>query len=216
MKKQSKKENIPEGLNQTFFGSDCKPIKLKDCLTESDWWILKKRNNQSTILTHEAIKKLADLAGISKKVSYNIKLSPTHENNYMLIVEVEVCDDKRCTTEWGEVNRQNLGGRGRLNPANMAQKRGYDRAVLRHLGISGLLGEDELSDEPEENMNQLSQDEQKEIVPIINKIINCKIKSDLTKINNLMKTESSKYKINQLEVLRGLFRKKVGELTKTF
>lgn len=174
-KKVDDKAIIPAGLNgleQSFKGSNGNIIQLKDILTDKEWWVLKKRTSQMTIITHDGVKRIADAAGLSKSPKYSILISPTHENNYTIAMQVEICDNEgKCTNEIGEVNRNNLGSRGRANPVNMAQKRAYDRAVFRHLGITGMLGEDELQDEEEKtDMENLTDEQKKEIVPFINKI----------------------------------------------
>jgi hypothetical protein len=220
-RKKNDKTIVPDGLNgleQHFKGSKGKEIQLSSILTAKEWWILKKKSSQVTIITHEGVKKIADAAGLQTNPRYSILISPTHENNYTIAMQCEICDNNsRCTIEIGEVNRNNLGTRGRQNPVNMAQKRAYDRAVFRHLGITGLLGEDEIADEEEEKeMDKLSNEDQKAIVPFINEIINSKTQAELKTIANNIKRIVNQYSKEQIDVLRGLWKKRVAELTKTF
>lgn len=208
MKKQkvakTKPKKVPEGLEQTFKNKAGKATPLSKVLKDGDWWELKSRGNISYIITHNAVKKLADAAGIWTDVDYSILTQPSHENNYQQTWQARVRDTKTSTTEIGEVNRNNLGSRGKNNPANMAQKRAYDRAVLRHLGIVGFLGEDELPDREEEKMENLSPDEAKAIVDLLNEIFALKDKTELEAFDVKMRElkDQAIYSERQIDVLR--------------
>jgi hypothetical protein len=211
--------NLSQGLEQSFENKDGKKIKLSNFLSEHDWWELKKSQNMLSIVTHDAVKKIADAAGILTDVQYSILTQPSTENNGQYTWQARIVDSKgRATTEIGEVSRSNIGNRGRANPGNMAQKRAYDRAVFRHLGITGLLGEDELSDSEEDTkqMDKLSHEERKALVPFINKIIAVKGPKDLRGIQVEIKLHVKEYNESQLEVLRTVFRNQSKLFTKTF
>lgn len=218
--KQVDKEVLPDlsGLEQSFQDKDGNTIILKNLLTKEDWWEMKGRKGNKVILTHDGVKHIADAAGILTNPKYEILTQPNYQNNYQYLIQVTICDTAgRCTTELGESNRSNLSSRGRGNPANMAQKRAYDRAVFRHVGITGLLGEDELEDvEPPKEMEKLSEDEQQSMVPFVNDLLLAKGKPDLTKFQSRMKKEKKALNDNQLEYLRKLFKKKLAELSKSF
>jgi len=222
MQKPKKQENniLPDlsGLEQSFTNSKGKNIELKDFLTKEDWWEMKGRKGSKVILTHDAVKKIADAAGILTNPKYDILTQPNYQNNYQYLIQVIICDGKGvCTTELGESNRSNLSARGRGNPANMAQKRAYDRAVFRHVGITGLLGEDELEEtEPPKDMERLSEEEQQAIVSYVNDLLLAKKKPDLSKFQIRMKKEKSTLSETQLEYLRKLFKKKLAEISKSF
>jgi hypothetical protein len=225
MKKENNKVNDKittekdlSGLEQCFKGVDGKVYKLKNVLEQSDWWVLKKRKSETTILFHSAVQKIANLAGMQTNPRYSVLISPSHENNHTIAMQIEICDTKgRCTTNIGEVNKDNLGSRGRANPVNMAQKRAYDRAVFTHLGITGLLGEDELTDEEEnKEMDKLKLEEQKAIVPFINSILAALTDADLKKVAKDIKASTTILSAEQLDVLRGIWKKKAAELIKSF
>lgn len=219
MPKRKQKIDVPEGLNQTFKLKNGKTKKLIDVLKEGDWWELKKQKHVVYILLHSAVKKIADEAGIKSNPEYKILTQPNYDNNYQYTIQITITDAKgRSTTDIGEVNRSNLGLRGRNNPANMAQKRAYDRAVLTHLGIQGFLGEDELEDSNEEkrNMEELTPDQQQNIAPLINDVLLAKTRKDLVTFSVKMKKIKDQYTPQQQEVLRGLLRKKLSEFEKTF
>lgn len=209
-----------EGLQQFFNDDKGVPVKLASILTEKDFWQTGGKRVM-TILTHDCVKRLADVAGLSKKVGYKILTQPDAYNNYQYTIEVTVCrlsnpDD--CAVEIGEANRNNLGSKGRQNPANMAQKRAYDRAVLRLLGITGLLSEEELSDEENNNqkeMDSISPDDVKLIAPLVNQLLLAKTKEQLIQFNNSMKTKAANCKPEQLDYLRKLYKKAVAEVTST-
>lgn len=208
---------IEDGLDQTFTLRNGKQTTIRKFLKPSDTWKTKGRVER-VILKHDAVKKIADGAGLSKDVKYAILTQPDAMNNYQYTIEARVCYIKggECASEVGEANRSNLGNKGRNNPANMAQKRAYDRAVFRLLGITGLLSEEELEDEEqEEHMDPLSHDERRQVAPLINKLLLAKTKADLILFDREMKKDFKKYSEVQLDYIRGLYKKTVGLLSKT-
>lgn len=212
---KEEKKKIPEGLNQIFKTSAGKIIQLIKVLSPDDVWETKGRVVR-TIVTHDGVKKIADKAGVSMKVDYAVLTQPTAMNNYQYTMSATICRGKDCVTEIGEANRNNLGSKGRNNPANMCQKRAYDRAVFRLLGITGLLSEEELADEEmnDNNMDGLSHDEKKHIAPAINQLLLAKTEKDLIVFSNKMKVEAAKLSENEVGYLRKLYRKRVGEIKK--
>lgn len=207
-----------EGLDQEFPNSKGVLVSIRSVLRPGDWWELKKGNIKATIITHNGVKQIADVAGISTDIDYSILTQPDVRNNYQNTWQVKIHDvNEKYTTEIGESNRGNLGSRGRNNPANMAQKRGYDRAVFRHLGITGLLGEDELPDDIEttNQVNKLTHEDQKVIAPLINDILQSKTKKDLISFRTKMKNQSGLSE-GQLDVLRNLWKKTLANLEKSF
>lgn len=196
-------------------------IKLSSFLKEGDWWEMKTRGVKKNILTHDAVRKIADKANL-RAVDYKVLTQPDEHNGYQYTIMCTIEHKTRGRfVEIGESNRKNLGVRGRRNPANMAQKRAFDRAVLNALGITGLLSEEELSDEEQEEvMDKLTMDEQKAIAPLINQINLAKTKENLYEFNRRMKKDVTSGKLDnlndtQLDYLRLLYKKKVGELQKT-
>lgn len=207
-----------DGLNQYFTNQLNKRIKLKDFLVEGDWWELKSSKRVVYIILHDAVKKIANEAGISTYVKYDILTQPATNNNYTICIIATITDHNgKVTTDLGESSRDNLGIRGRSNPMNMAQKRAYDRAVFNHLGITGLLGEDELPDQEEpKEMDKLTFDEQKSIVPILNELFAATTKPLMSAFNKKMQKEKASYSVGQLELLRGVYKKQLAALSKSF
>lgn len=214
IKRIEEKKKLPfPGLEQTVNG---RPL-YRIIKPEHVWQT--KGKTKRTIITHDGVKLIADFAGVCKDVQYAVLTQPDAYNNYQYTMSAKVCmsaDPINCVTELGEANRSNLGSRGRHNPANMAQKRAYDRAVFRLLGITGILSEEELSDDDnkEEDMHGLSHDEKREIAGAINQITLAKSKEDMSKFNAVMKKEKDKVNAKQLDFLRSLYKKKLGELSK--
>lgn len=209
--------DITYGLEQTFIDKTGEDVMLKNFLKKTEWWVLKKKNTIAVIITHDAVKRIADAAGIKQDPRYEILTQPSYQNNYQYLMQCTICDHLgRCTTELGESNRSNLGSRGRNNPANMAQKRGYDRAVFRHLGINGLLGEDDIDEEKESDMKTLTPEEAKAVAPLINELLVVKKKSDIDAFNKKMKETKGQYSEGQLSVLRKLRDTKLGDMSNTF
>lgn len=215
-----------KGLEQTFKTADGKVMSLKDLLIEGDWWTLKKGKSIATIITHAAVKKIANTAGVSKVIKYDVLTQPEIQNNYMYVIQATVFlkhDPEEAATGIGETNRQNLGLRGRNNPGNMTEKRAYDRAVFNLLELSGLLSEDELPDSNEEKreMENLTPEQAQLIAPEVNMILaiqkeDPKAQTLLKAFNADMKKKLAKYEPVQLDYLRALYRKKSAELTNTF
>lgn len=206
-----------ESLKETFKNKDNNLVELKSVLIEDDVWVLKKRGSESVILTHNAIQKIADTAGIDKKVTYQILIQPSYQNNYQLSMEATITKGDEVVNEIGEVNRSNLNARGKNNPTNMAQKRAYDRAVLRMLGLQGLLSENELTEETDDKqMDNLTIDQQKKIAPIVSKILNAKTNAMLTAVQKEIKLTVKSYTEEELTHLRGQYKKQLATITKTF
>ena len=221
-KKEKKTEVKPdpktiEGLQQVIVLANGEAKPLYELINESDWWQSNGKIKR-TMLTHDAVKKLADMAGIKKYVTYMVLTQPDAYNNYQYTINatIETANGEK-VAEIGEANRNNLGAKGRNNPANMAQKRAYDRAVLRALGITGLLSEEELSDEEnEDKMEGLTHDERKQISPIINQLLLVKDKKQLIVFSAKMKqtVKESKFTPAQLDYLRKLYKKTLADLSK--
>jgi|GEM_PF-6356115 len=225
--KKTKKEEVKEvkkkvdGLEQKIVSAGGKNVVLRAILSERDTWQTKGRNIL-TIITHDGVKKVADIAGISKNVKYAILTQPSAYNNYQYTMQATVCmlkDENNCATEIGEANRSNLGSRGRKNPANMAQKRAYDRAVMRLLDIKGLLSENELPDEDkttDNKMENLTHEERKIIAPIINRLVLAKTKEHFIIFNREMKdtVKNNQFSDASLDYVRKLYKKQLAELQK--
>ena len=215
-KEKLKKEEI-EGLKQVFTNKSRRFITLASVLKDTDFWQTAGKVKR-TILTHDAVKKLADLAGVNKLYKNTILTQPDAYNNYQYTWQVEITNSKgEHAIGIGEANRNNLGTKGRNNPANMAEKRAYDRAVLRLLGITGLLSEEELSDEDTENnkMEGLSHEDKKKIAPMVNQLLLAKTKDNFLQFNKLMKFKLKQFTDIQLDYLRKLYRKRLAEIQKT-
>lgn len=224
-KKEVKKEkpSVPEGLLQKFKNKTGKEVTLLSVLVPTDAWEHKGRTFKSLIIRHDGVKKIADAAGISKDVDYQVLTQPTAYNNYQYTIQARVKrlkhlpNEENAASEIGETNRNNLRSRGKNNPGNMAQKRAYDRAVFRLLGITGILSDEELPDNEEEENDmpqELSHKDRKEIAPLINKLLLAKTEKDLITFNSFMKVEVKKYNPEQLEYLRKLYKKRAGEIKK--
>lgn len=223
----AKKKDVKEVESKVTFPGDQsfmsggKVVHLSDFLKEGDWWETKGHGVKRQILTHDACKKIAEKANL-RAVDYQILTQPSTQNGYQYTILCVLEHSKNGKfIEIGESNNRNLGARGRRNPANMAQKRAFDRAVLNALGITGLLSEEELSDEEqEETMDQLTMEEQKGIAVFINHINLAKKKEDLYDFNKRMAADGKAGKLDnfsetQLDYLRLLYKKKYSEFQKT-
>lgn len=213
-------KKLDDGLDQEFSLKGGKTTTIRKFLSPADVWTTTGRVKR-VIISHDGVKKIADAAGISKAPEYTILTQPDAMNNYQYTIQARVCmlkskDD--CAVEIGEANRSNLGSRGRGNPANMAEKRAYDRAVFRLLGITGLLSEEELQDdeEQENKMDGLSPEESKKIAPIVNQLLLARTKADFITFSRGMKEQAKNLNEAQLDYLRKLYKKLLTNVQTSF
>lgn len=115
---------------------------------ENDTWRVKIRDKQTgklvevgkPIITHAAVERLAHVYGV-KVVRY--EWLKTDLDDCLVMIEVTgYWDDDRVTPEVGECNNMSAGEVGSKYPHSMAWKRGFDRAVLAHLGIDAYSSEE--------------------------------------------------------------------------
>ena len=243
VKKISKKAVIDKEdsallINSTFLDKNGKKIKVKDVVNKDDCWFLNKAN--AWILTHQAIKTIARIAGIS--INYDVEESaniiPNYANELEHIVRVTIhCSAKNKSTTGtgcihsdeskltitGEANRINTPHRGRGFLRKMAEKRAYDIAVLEHLGLyTTAFSEEEAKDfnnktEKEPVLMPGSQEFER-IVVEINAILNATTLPELKKVGHKIKAgiKINKYTDIQLKYLRDLYEREYGRKATEF
>lgn len=235
--KKIKQENkIEDDLK--FLDAKGKEVKLKKVVSEKETWLLEKRGQpvKTRIISNKGVQKIAREAGI--RTQYEVKESeniiPKPENSMLHIVEVTIecmAADKKnpqgCfhdpydkkLTMTGEASRQNTG-RGKDYLRSMAEKRGYDRAVLRHLGMDGVYSEEEASafeaDEDKKKVENNKPEDFEQIAPMINLLLNAKDKKELANAVATIKSNSTSYNPAQLQYLRELYAKRNSEVNKEF
>jgi hypothetical protein len=161
------------------------------------------------------MKKIADVAGVDKVVDYQVLIQPSYANNYQQTWVATIRRGNEVVNEVGEVNNSNLTNTTKRNPSNMAQKRAYDRAVIRLLGIEGVLSEDELTPDEDDKMQQLTVEQQKKVAPIVTKLLNVKDKASLDLVAKTIKSTVNKYTEDELNYLRKLYNKRLIEISKS-
>jgi hypothetical protein len=226
-KVKEEKEVEEKIIESTFLNSKGKEVKVSDIICKEDCWFLKRASKW--VLAHNGVQKLAKVAGISEQYSVSDPIvQPSYENELEYLFRVTIhCKsgvNSKCmhgepdTSMLGEANRVSAPNRGRGYLAIMAEKRGYDRAVLKHLGLVNVYSEveaDEFEKEDNEQEN-LHRDEFEGIADDVNKIINSKGTDDLKKILPVIKKRIGTYNSKQQEYLRKLFAKQVAKYAKTF
>lgn len=96
------------------------------------------------LIKRDGIRKIAGVAGIKPEVMKTLVVSPSVTNNYMIAFDVTIEDlDGKKTTMLGEASNENTKGIARMYKGLTAERRGYSRAVLVHLGLTNVYGEDE-------------------------------------------------------------------------
>lgn len=235
MAKRSKNEEI-KITDASFLDKDGQEVLLRDAVSKEDCWYLSSKN--SWILRHNAIKKIALLAGISKnfEIEESQTVQPDYRNEQEHIIRVTIhCNAKKskegkgCVhsdedhlTITGEANRINTPNRGRGYLRKMAEKRAFDIAVLEHLDLYSKVYSEEESDDFAQTVREPvlmpGTKEFQQVTDEVNAILKAKVKEDFKKINISIKKNKTagKYSDQQLRYLRELYQKKYGEQNTKF
>lgn len=229
-----KKTEDKQLVDAKFLDKNGNTVNVIDIIDKEDCWFLRKE--AKWIMTHKAIKRLAEIAGISKNfdVIESNNVIPDYRNELEHIVRVKIyCNAKdgkdggcvhsseRELTITGEANRINTPNRGRGYLRKMAEKRAFDIAVLEHLGLySSIFSEEEAhtyTPKKEPDLMPGTKDFE-EITTEINHILNAKNISMLEKIAKKIKLgiDIKKYNDKQLKYLRELYQKEYGKKNKSF
>lgn len=229
-KTKDKKTNGQHLINATFLDKEGKKTNVSDVINKDDCWFLTKAN--SWILTHNAIKTIANIAGISKnfEVEESPNVVPDYKNELEHIVRVTIkCNakkkdegcihsDENDLTITGESNRVNTPYKGRGYLRKMAEKRAFDIAVLEHLNLYSSVFSAEESAEFEQKTNKEPDvmpgtKEFEDITTEINAILNSKDITILKKVGKKIKSgvKEKKYTEKQIVYLRDLYQKEYGK-----
>jgi hypothetical protein len=240
---EQKETVLIDSKDQTFIDKEGNHVKLMDFIhPEEVWEIESKRSTDTTItivkrhfILYEGIKRLARESGIfyfDKVPVY----TPTIENKDLYGFDVTVyCSSgmdgmpdlngfREClhgffkTSMLGEANNSNTKRLSDKYKGLTAEKRGYVRAVINHLGLRNIYGEDELEEEQSDNegrsvdITNIARDEFEELAPVVNDIFNSDTKEKLEIKMNLIASEANKYSMAQLAFLRKICSNKLSEL----
>lgn len=225
----------------TFLDKSGKLTKVLDVIQKDvDCWFL--RNKGLWILTHASVEKIASLAGISNNfdVQESPNVQPSYQNELEHIVRVTIkCNAKNSVsnkglgcihsddntfTVTGESNRVNTPHRGRGFLRKMAEKRGFDIAVLKHLGLyTTVFSEDEAEEFKEGGRGKdvvlmPGSKEFEAIVEEINLVLNAATKAELKAAGLFIKKRvaEARYSEKQHKYLKELFKKEVAEKVESF
>ncbi len=233
--KDEEKINTDELINSYIFSKEGKKINLKDVITKEECWYLKRGNKW--ILTHNAIKKIAVIAGISKnyEVVESANIIPDYKNELEHVVRVTIhclskkkngvgCihSDEETLTVTGEANRLSAPDKGRTYLRKMAEKRGFDIAVLEHLNLySSHFSSEEEAPHYEKKREPSLMPGMKEFETItieINAILNSEGKEALKKVGKRIGKgiEIKKYTDMQIVFLRNLYQREIGKKNSAF
>lgn len=216
-------------IDSTFYNADGQLTKVSAILDDTDFWQTKDGLN---IISHQAVKKLARIAGISK--NYEVeesKIDPSYKNELEHIVRVKIrCirvnEDGSCVhgpesyqVATGEANRNNTSWRGKDRLRMMAEKRGYDIAVLEFLGLHTSIyseAESESFERDAEQKKQIYDTDIEAVASEINMINTCGDVAELEKVAEQLKAQrlQGKYTEAQLDFLYGIYGRKLAELQK--
>ena len=222
--------------DETFVDKHGKRIRLFDVIDkETDCWLSKNKKSNLWILTHRAVEKIAIAAGIdtSFDVQESANTTPTYQNELEHIVRVTITcktkptggcvhSDNNEFTVTGESNRINTPHRGRGYLRKMAEKRGFDIAVLKHLGLyTSVFSEDEAEEFQEDEKDHGVMPGSKDfelIVEELNLILNASTKPELKAAGKVIKARvaEGKFSDRQLKYLRGVYKNSVTKFVTTF
>lgn len=235
MKKKTDETKNEFLINASFKNKEGKMTNVKDIIGKDSCWYLNKAS--SWILTHNAIKTIANTAGISKnyKVEESQNIIPDYKNELEHIVRVTIeCNAKtkegKCIhsdedklTITGEANRINTPNKGRGYLRKMAEKRAFDIAVLEHLNLYSSVFSEEESAEFEQKSRREPEimpgtKEFEEIVNEVNAVLNASTISELKKVSRKIKAgiKIVKYSEKQIKYLRELYQKEYGRKNSEF
>jgi len=219
-------------IDATFLDKSGKKRNVKDIITEEECWFLRRENK--FILKHNAIKKIAVIAGISKNydVVESPNIVPTYQNELEHIVRVTIhclakkgkgCvhSNENTLTVTGEANRISVPNRGREYLRKMSEKRAFDIAVLEHLDLySAIFSEEEAEKFTEKKEPAIMPGTKafEDIVTEINLILNAKDIIALRKVAKTIKENVKKEKYSEVQIiyLRELYQKAYGQKKTNF
>lgn len=232
----TEEKKVPSLEAAVFVDSSGKFISVTDVIDKKvDCWLAKDKN--IWILTHAAVEKIAQLAGISLNfdVSESPNINPTYQNELEHIVRVTIkCNAKKdqgCIhstentfTVTGESNRVNTPYRGRGYLRKMAEKRGFDIAVLKHLGLHTMIFSEEEAEDFAHPNNRKDVNlmpgakEFEQIAEEINLILNAPTKTELKAAGKFIKARvnTNKYSDKQYKYLKELFAREVSKKIESF
>ena len=239
IKGKEKKRNTL--IDSSFLNKVGDSVKVADFVSEEDCWFLKRGTNK-WVLTHSAIKTIANAAGISKNydVEESPNISPDYKNELEHIVRVTIrckakikststsCvhSDEDTLTVTGEANRVNTPHRGRGYLRKMAEKRAFDIAVLEHLELYTAIFSEEESEDFERDTSKRKKEatllpgskEFQFIATEVNSILNSTTKKELAKAAALIKKgiKTEKYSVVQVIFLRELYGKEHAKRSQEF
>lgn len=247
-KGKSSEPTQPSLENATFLDSTGKNVNVIDVIDkEIDCWFSK--NNSIWIVKHTAVEKIAIKAGISLnfEVDESASVQPTYYNELEHIVRVTIhCNayhknekdhiiqngiitncvhsNENFFIVTGESNRINTPHRGRGYLRKMAEKRGFDIAVLKHLGLHTSIFSEEEAEEFEKQpvrkdvLLMPGSKEFEAIIEEVNLILNAKTRKELKEIGTIIKQRVTMrtYTEKQHQYLKELFKKEVAAKVEMF
>lgn len=242
---EAKETIVLDGNEQTFLNKNGERVKLMEFIKPEEFWNIETKRVEENSITinirhfilYDAIKRLAKEAGIYF-FDKNQVYSPTIENKDLYGFDVSVyCsagldtlpDPKgaaQCrhgffrTTMLGEANNENTRTLSGRYKGTTAEKRGYVRAVINHLGLKNVYGQDELdgekADPTPEGPKVPTPTEYKQLLESlkgeVNEIMNCTDQDALDLFGAKLKENLSKYSPTQIEYLRRLWDSKRSSL----
>lgn len=246
---KEKEEKNEKGFlsGQKFIDKEGKETLVSDIIDESECWFAKREGQW--VLTHSAIEKLARYAGVS--MNYDVEESknviPSYDNELEHIVRVTIkckanasdgkklkkghCvhSDEDILTVTGEANRKNTPNRGRDYLRKMAEKRAFDIAVLKHLGLYTTVFSEEESEAFKQEASSTHHEKEPSVMPgsklflliaeDVNMILNAEDKKALTVVAKHIKKkiDNKEYASeHQVEYLRQLYQKEYAKMNKQF
>jgi len=187
---------------------------ITDYIDRDDLWVqTRKRKSGVVIMSHEAIERLAGIAKIKvKQIKLLISPQASNEQQHAFLVVAENPKDETTSAQIGEASNRNTSGISRKYLASMAYKRGYDKSVLKVLGIEGVYGEVEADEfSKAEVSSKISNDELSALQVVLSAINKAENKNDL--LAGLKKVNKDELSEEQKVYLSRVFAHKYAILT---
>lgn len=218
-KKTQHESPVIESLNEIKFkGKDGKEYRLGDGLDEDDVFPFKDKYK----ISYEAIKRIARAAGIwmtGESVVMSHGADPTIAVTVLfscLTGKGGTCihDGPTSFSKVGEASHENTRSITGKYKVTTAEKRGFERGVIEHLGFPKIYGESEFDEDESDKQSRitLSMKEQSMIAPLVNQILASRTKKQLKEASASIQEESSNLSGNQLQYLRILYEKQESKL----
>ncbi len=209
----------PSWMNIMFFeDSEGGKHTLGELLTQSDVFPFEVKRGGKTITKHkisyDGIRRIARAAGINK-YDFDVLLAPTQTNGMTTYIKVSLTTPEGVFVKLGEAGEINTKGISARYKGVMAEKRGFERAVIEYLGLPNIYGESEFAEEEggeEASKESFSSKDVEAIAPFVNELNEAASTEALEAVGHKIKDAAKSLTAVQLKKLRDLYSERDTQL----